>query len=84
LPRAGNAPIAAMDAIGALFGLTAAEKNVAAQLAMGRAATDISAANGVSENTVKTQIRTVFEKTGASDQKNLAILIKDLSPPVRD
>jgi DNA-binding CsgD family transcriptional regulator len=79
----GNAPVSAMDAIGALFGLTAAEKNIAGQLALGRKSTDIAASNGISENTVKTQIRTLFEKTGASDQRNLAILIKDLSPPVR-
>lgn len=79
----GNAPIAAMDAIGALFGLTVAEKNVAAQIALGRKSVDIAAASGVSENTVKTQIRTLFEKTGAGDQKNLAILIKDLSASVR-
>jgi DNA-binding CsgD family transcriptional regulator/PAS domain-containing protein len=80
----GNAPIAAMDAIGALFGLTAAEKNVAAQVALGRNAMDIASGSGLSENTVKTQIRNVFEKTGVGDQKNLAILIKDLSPPIRD
>jgi DNA-binding CsgD family transcriptional regulator len=79
----GNAPISAMDAIGALFGLTAAEKSLAAQLAQGRKSSDIAASNGLSENTVKTQIRTLFEKTGANDQKRLAILIKDLSPPVR-
>jgi DNA-binding CsgD family transcriptional regulator/PAS domain-containing protein len=79
----GNAPVAAMDAIGALFGLTVAEKNVAAQIALGRNASEIASANGLSENTVKTQIRTLLEKTGAGDQKKLAILIKDLSPPVR-
>jgi DNA-binding CsgD family transcriptional regulator/PAS domain-containing protein len=80
---AGRAPIPAMDAIAALFGLTPAEKNVGSQLAIGRTSSDIAVLNGLSENTVKTHIRNLFEKTGTADQKKLAILIKDLSPPIR-
>lgn len=83
IASAGRAPIPAMDAIGALFGLTPAEKNVGAQLALGRNSYDIASANGLSENTVKTHIRNLFDKTGVADQKRLAVLIKDLSPPVR-
>jgi DNA-binding CsgD family transcriptional regulator/PAS domain-containing protein len=83
IASAGRAPIPAMDAIGALFGLTAAEKKVGALVALGHSSSDIAETNGLSENTVKTHIRNLFEKTGAGDQKKLAVLIRDLSPPVR-
>lgn len=83
ISTAGNAPVPAMDAISALFGLTPAEKNVAAQIAAGRKTSEIAEMSGTSENTVRTQIRALFDKTSTNDQRDLNSLIKELTPPVR-
>lgn len=82
IASAGSAPIPAMDAIAALFGLTAAEKRVAAQVASGKTRHDIAQAAGVSDGTVKSQLAAIFDKTNTSDQRDLALLVRDLSPPV--
>jgi DNA-binding CsgD family transcriptional regulator/PAS domain-containing protein len=84
IATAGQAPVPAMDAIAALFGLTPTEKNIAAQLAKGRKTSEIANANGVSENTVRTHVASLFDKTGTNDQRDLIILMKDLAPPVRE
>ncbi len=81
IARAGSAPLPAMDAIAALFGLTAAEKRVAAQVASGKSRHDIAHASGVSDGTVKSQLAAIFDKTNTSDQRDLALLIRDLTPP---
>lgn len=80
---AGVEPAPALDALAALFGLTPAEKRVAAHVAQGRARRDIAAAQGVSDGTVKSQLGVIFEKTGVRDQRHLELLIRDLTPPVR-
>lgn len=81
IASAGSAPLPAMDAIAALFGLTAAEKRVAAQVASGKSRHDIAHASGVSDGTVKSQLAAIFDKTNTSDQRDLALLIRDLTPP---
>ena len=80
---AGREPVAALDAIAALFGLTAAEKRVAGHVAAGRSRGEIAAAGGVTDGTVKAQLSAIFDKTGAGDQRELQLLIRDLSPPLR-
>jgi DNA-binding CsgD family transcriptional regulator/PAS domain-containing protein len=82
IASAGSAPLPAMDAIAALFGLTAAEKRVAAQVASGKSRHDIALASGVSDGTVKSQLAAIFDKTNTSDQRDLALLVRDLSPPL--
>lgn len=82
IASAGSAPLPAMDAIAALFGLTAAEKRVAAQVASGKTRHDIAQAAGVSDGTVKSQLAAIFDKTNTSDQRDLALLVRDLSPPL--
>ena len=82
IAAAGAAPLPALDAIAALFGLTAAEKRVAGHVAAGFNRTDIAAAAGVSDGTVKTQLAAIFDKTGAHDQRELELLIRELSPAV--
>ena len=84
IAAAGNAPVPAMEAIGALFGLTPAEKNVAAQISAGHKPSEIAAMSGTSENTVRTHIRSLFDKTNTHDQRDLNSLIKELTPPVRN
>ncbi len=81
IASAGSAPLPAMDAIAALFGLTAAEKRVAAQVASGKSRHDIAHASGVSDGTIKSQLASIFDKTNTSDQRDLALLIRDLTPP---
>lgn len=82
IATAGSAPLPAMDAIAALFGLTAAEKRVASQVASGKSRHDIARASGVSDGTIKSQLASIFDKTNTSDQRDLALLVRDLSPPI--
>ena len=79
----GDAPLPAMDAIAALFGLTAAEKRVAAQIACGKTRQDIALASGLSDGTVKSQLASIFDKTETHDQRGLELLMRELTPPVR-
>ena len=82
IAAAGAGPMPALDAVAALFGLTAAEKRVAGHVAAGRTRGEIADSAGVSDGTVKSQLAAVFDKTGTSDQRELQLLIRELSPPV--
>jgi hypothetical protein len=42
----------------------------------------IAAACGVSDGTVKSQLATIFDKTGTGDQRELELLMRELSPPL--
>jgi len=79
----GTNPIPAIEAIAALFGLTAAEKRVAALAAEGMTRNEIAKASGVSDHTVKTQLGVVYDKTGTRDQRQLQLLMRELTPPIR-
>lgn len=83
IAAAGNAPLPAMDAIAALFGLTAAEKRVATQVASGKTRQEIALDSGVTDGTIKTQLSAIFDKTNTTDQRELALLVRDLTPPTR-
>jgi DNA-binding CsgD family transcriptional regulator/PAS domain-containing protein len=83
IARKGNAANSAMDAIASLFALTPAEKNVATLLSDGNKPSEIAAMNGTSENTVRTQLRGIYEKTNTADQRELASLISEITPPIR-
>lgn len=82
IAAAGAGPLPALDAIAALFGLTAAEKRVAGHVADGSTRGQIAASSGVSDGTVKSQLAAIFDKTGTSHQRELQLLIRELSPPV--
>jgi DNA-binding NarL/FixJ family response regulator len=43
----------------------------------------IAAANQVSDGTVKSQLDSIYDKTGASNQRELEKLLRDLTPPLR-
>lgn len=83
IASAGQAPLAAMDAIAALFGLTAAEKRVARYVASGKSRQEIADECGVSDGTVKTQLSAIYDKTNTTDQRHLALLVRELTPPVK-
>lgn len=78
----GTNPLPAIEAIAALFGLTVAEKKVAALVAEGRTRGEIALANGVSEHTIKAQLGLIYDKTSTGDQRQLQLLIRELTPPV--
>jgi DNA-binding CsgD family transcriptional regulator/PAS domain-containing protein len=83
IAAAGSAPSPALEAIAALFGLTAAEKRVAGHVAAGLTRREIAAAGGVSDGTIKSQLAVIFDKTSTGDQRELELLMRELSPPLR-
>lgn len=58
-----------------LFGLSPREAEVAAALCSGRTLDDLAAERGTSINTVRTQLKSVFNKTGTSRQADLVSLL---------
>ncbi len=76
-PRTGSHNV--MDVFAALYGLSTAERRVAGLLAEGFRRPEIALACGVRENTVKSQLGAVFEKTGAHGQRALSLLIRDFA-----
>jgi DNA-binding CsgD family transcriptional regulator len=57
-----------------LYQLTPKESEIAALLAIGQTLEEIATANGVTEATVRTQLRAIFAKTGTSRQAGLVRL----------
>lgn len=68
-----SAPDAAL--IQGLFDLTAAEARVASGIAEGLTLDEIAERHGVALGTVRTQVKSVFAKTGANRQSQLAALL---------
>ncbi len=64
----------------ALFGLSLAEALVAIALSQGEATRDIAVARGVTEHTVRSQIKSLMAKTGCRRQGQLVSLIASLPP----
>lgn len=62
-------------AIGAAFGFTSAETAIAEALARGCSPEQIAVERGVSLNTVRTQIRSIFDKAGVTRQAELTRLV---------
>ena len=80
---AGTNIVPSIETIAALFGLTAAEKKVASQIANGMTRAEIAAASGIADSTVKTQLTTLYDKTNTKGQRELELLIRELTPPVK-
>lgn len=62
-----------------LFGLSEAEAQIAVQLACGANLKNIAAARGVSLDTVRTQVRSIFHKTGLHRQGELICVVGRLA-----
>ena len=58
-----------------LFALTAAEARVARGLLRGERPRQVAEASGVSVSTVRSQLASIFGKTGAADQADLSRLL---------
>jgi DNA-binding CsgD family transcriptional regulator/PAS domain-containing protein len=68
--------------IAARFGLTATEAEVARLAAMGRGMPFVAEAMGVSINTARTHLKSVYEKSGVNHQAGLARLMAQSFPPL--
>jgi DNA-binding CsgD family transcriptional regulator/PAS domain-containing protein len=64
-----------LDVVRKLFNLTRAEASLAVRLASGLSLDEAAADLGIARNTVRAQLRAVFEKTGATRQAELVRLI---------
>src|SRR5262249_3847320 len=70
--RERAAPVAVSpERVRAAFGLTPAEARVACDLLEGQSLSDISDARGIGRETLRTQLRNVFDKTGVRRQADL-------------
>ena len=58
------------------FGLSPKEARIAQHLADGGSVADYAAQNGVSEQTVRSQLKSIFGKTGVNRQSALAALLR--------
>jgi DNA-binding CsgD family transcriptional regulator len=67
------------DILQALFGLTPAESRLALLLCDGHAPPKIADLIGVSTNTLKTQLSSIYRKTGTSRQSQLVRLLGNLT-----
>lgn len=74
---AGHAPSGAM--LHGLFDLTPAEAKVVQSLASGLTINQIAAASGLSVATLRTQLRSVFAKTGTARQAELLQMVGSVS-----
>ena len=74
-----NAP--PVELIQSLFDLSPAEARVARHLATGSTVGEIASADGVSSNTVRTQVRGVLEKTGCRRQTEVVAMLGGVAMP---
>ncbi|WP_291850469.1 LuxR C-terminal-related transcriptional regulator [Bradyrhizobium sp.] len=71
-----------VEALVALYELTPTEARVLVEIASGKNRAAAAEALGIADSTVKTHLARVFEKTGTSEQSELAKLVASLTPPV--
>lgn len=71
----GDAPAFRRVVLASLFGLTAAESALAAALLTPGSLEAIAAERGVSMTTVRTQLRSIFAKTGTESQRDVVRLL---------
>jgi DNA-binding CsgD family transcriptional regulator len=73
LETAGRAP--AETVLEQAFGFTPAEARLAAQIAAGKTLAEISRQEGSARETLRSRLKTVFEKTGTGRQAELVLLL---------
>ncbi|MES2297746.1 MAG: helix-turn-helix transcriptional regulator [Pseudomonadota bacterium] len=71
----GRAPVIASDLIQLLFGLSEAEAELATALCGGKTLDDAAKARGTTINTVRSQLKSIFGKTGVKRQADLMSLL---------
>lgn len=65
--------------IAAMFELTPAEKKLACHLVVGDSLSEIAEKNQLSRETVRSQLRSLFDKTGTNRQAQLVMLLQKLA-----
>jgi DNA-binding CsgD family transcriptional regulator len=75
LTTPGNKALPNADIIAALFDLTVAESRIARMIAQGQTIKDVAAALHLSEATVRTHLKSIFQKTSVSRQSELVLLL---------
>lgn len=80
-PSEGAAP--PMEAVGLLYGLTSAERNVLEHIADSRSPQETADRLGVSVHTVKTHLQKIFAKTNTTRQAELVSLIARSTAPLK-
>ncbi|MFO1104015.1 MAG: LuxR C-terminal-related transcriptional regulator [Methylocystis sp.] len=68
-----------VELIQSLFDLTPAEARVARNLVSGQSVDHIAEASGVSQNTIRTHVRCVLQKTGCNRQSEVVALLSGVS-----
>ena len=68
-----------VELVQSLFDLTAAEARVARSLAAGETVETIAGKSNVSQNTIRTQVRGVLEKTGCTRQAEVVALLAGIA-----
>ncbi|RFC64098.1 helix-turn-helix transcriptional regulator [Fulvimarina endophytica] len=76
--NAGPGPMPSADLLHLLFDLTPAEARVAQGIAEGRTIGTMAAGGTASENTLRSQLKSVFAKTGVSRQAELVRLLSSV------
>jgi DNA-binding CsgD family transcriptional regulator/PAS domain-containing protein len=61
------------------FGLTPAEARLASQLAAGKTLAEISAQDGSARETLRSRLKSIFDKTGTGRQAELTLLLSRMS-----
>lgn len=69
-----------VELVQSLFDLTPAEAQVARGLAAGETVDSLASAHGVSQNTIRSHVRGVLEKTGCNRQTDVVSLLTAISP----
>ncbi|MEH6814886.1 MAG: helix-turn-helix transcriptional regulator [Motiliproteus sp.] len=72
-----------LTGISKIFGLTEAESNITRKLVDGMTLDQISETRGASIQTVRSQLKTMFAKTGAKSQTDVVRLALKASPPIK-
>lgn len=72
-----------MEGLARIFGLTPTEHAVASDLAAGSSPAEIAEQRSRSVETIRSQIKRIFSKTGANSQVELLRLAAKLTPPIR-
>jgi DNA-binding CsgD family transcriptional regulator len=78
LRRLGHHEVSIAAPLMSIFGLTAAEARVVEHLADGKDVTEIGEYSNVSVQTVRTQLKSIFSKTGTNRQTALLELVEQL------
>lgn len=72
------------EILASLFGLTSAEARVCRFLVQGSSLDEVSLKLGVSQNTARTHLKHIFEKTGVHRQSELVLLFTRGFPTIRE